>query len=87
MPSHPSLRAGRTATATLLAVTAAGTLGATALAYVDSHGSLQSGGSTTPSATPDATAASDGTAANATTDPTPALRAGTGRVHARSSGS
>ncbi|MFE3255402.1 hypothetical protein ACFXPS_03390 [Nocardia sp. NPDC059091] len=87
MPSHPSLRAGRTATATLLAVTAAGTLTATALAYVDNHGSLQSGGSTTQSATPDATAASDGTPANVTTDPTPAPRSGTGRVHARSSGS
>ncbi|MFJ9368678.1 hypothetical protein ACIRRA_30220 [Nocardia sp. NPDC101769] len=87
MPSHPSLRAGRTATATLLAVTAAGTLTATALAYVDNHASLQSGGSATQSVTPDATAASGGTPANATTAPTPALRSGTGRVHAGSSGS
>ncbi|MGV9666567.1 hypothetical protein [Nocardia niigatensis] len=85
MPPHPSLRAGRTATAALLAVTAAGTLTATALAYVDNHGSLRGGAGAT--ATPDATAASDGVPANATTAPTPALSPGTGPTHARSSGS
>ncbi|MVU82509.1 hypothetical protein GPX89_35425 [Nocardia sp. ET3-3] len=86
MPSSlPSLRAGRSATVALLAVTAAGTLTATTLAYLDAHGSGSSGGAT-QSTDQGSTVTSDGTAANAVT-PVPTLSPGSGRSHARSSGS
>ncbi|WP_460724322.1 hypothetical protein [Nocardia heshunensis] len=86
MSSYSGLRAGRTAAATLLAVTAVGTLTATTFAYVDVHGG-GSGGVATPSEGPAATVAPDGTAANATPAPAPVLSPGHGRTHARSSGS
>jgi hypothetical protein len=86
--SHPSRRAGRTATGALVVVSLAGTITASALAYADSHTS--SGGTTGTTA---GTESTDSTSSSSTDNGysvggiAPQLGTGSGKVHARSSGS
>jgi hypothetical protein len=82
--SQPSRRAGRTATEVMVALSVAGTIGASVMAYADTHTSSAS----TPAATT-GTGSSDSPGSNGGTygGTVPQIGSGTGRSHARSSGS
>jgi hypothetical protein len=87
--SHPSRRAGRTATQVLVVLGVAGTIGASALAYADTHTAAATTGTTTGTG-----ATQDGTSSDPSGSSTgdgagiaPQLGSGSGTSHARSSGS
>lgn len=78
---HPSRRAGRTATGVLLALSAAGTITASVLAYSDSHAT----NTTTGTGSADSSTSNGASTENSGT--APQLSNGSGSVHAQSSGS
>jgi hypothetical protein len=82
--SHPSRRAGRTATGALLALSVAGTISASVLAYADSHATTTTNTRSTSNSTGSDT--DNGTSTD-NSGTAPQLSTGTGSVHAQSSGS
>ncbi|MCX4095804.1 hypothetical protein [Nocardia sp. alder85J] len=77
---HPHRRAGRTATTVLLAVTAVGTVAASAAAYYDNHTGAPATDTTQP-----ASPIGAGESGTGTTVPQPS--SGSGPMHAHSQGS